>query len=201
MTSPHLDVWMFLPSGSVSRAGRWVNSMVVPAPGTIHALAGGGPSRTCHDSLRHSPLHGQFLALGHGNILVRVCFWGWVPGATSSSHRTSVSGFIVGSVTSRRPKQLQRVCALLNRKRNTPIALQTALQQCVWCCFLHTLANFLVFDPLMVKISHCHLCSSIAINLMISLLFQVSFCVFWENYRAVFVMKSAPFGFSLFEVS
>lgn len=35
---------------------------------------------------------------------------------------------------------------------------------------------------------------------MISLLFQVSFCVFWENYRAVFVVKSAPFGFSLLEV-
>lgn len=88
---PCVDV--FLPSGSVSRAGRWVNSTAAPAPGPIHALAGGGPSRMRHDSLRHFPLHGQFLALGHGNIPVRVCFWGWVPGATSSSHRTSVSGF------------------------------------------------------------------------------------------------------------
>ena len=59
-------------------------------------------------------------------------------------------------------------------------------------CFLHTLASLLVFDPLMVKISHCHLYSSVAINRMISLLSQVSCVPFRTTNRAVFLMKFAP---------
>lgn len=69
---------------------------------------------------------------------------------------------------------------------------QAVLRWCMCCCFLHTLASLLVFDPLLVKVSHCHFYSSMAINRMMSLLSQVSRVPFRTTNRAVFLMKFAP---------
>lgn len=69
---------------------------------------------------------------------------------------------------------------------------QAALGWCICWCFLHTLASLLVFDPLILKISHCHLYSSMAIKRMISLLSQVSCVPFRTTNRSVFLMKSTP---------
>lgn len=69
---------------------------------------------------------------------------------------------------------------------------QAALRWCICWCFLHTLASLLVFDPLILKISHCHLYSSMAIKGMISPLSQVSCVPFRTANRSVFLMKSAP---------